>query len=119
MNIHFVITPVQVPKCFTFERREELKYRKETMDEILEKIGFLEEPQQVRRMSEMEAVLLIQAHERARQGRLRAQFMKEIKLLKEKNKPSQIEKEETDTITLSMASAVRIQKIWRGYMTRR
>lgn len=35
-------------------------------------------------MEEEEAVKLLQTHERARQGRLRAQFMKEIKVVKDR-----------------------------------
>lgn len=38
-------------------------------------------------MGEQQAILIIQTHERARQGRLRAQFMKEIRSMKDKNKP--------------------------------
>lgn len=37
-------------------------------------------------MTEQQAILILQTHERARQGRLRAQFMKEIRSMKEKTK---------------------------------
>lgn len=89
------------------------------MDDILEKLGFLEQPKEVKEMSDVEAILLIQVHERARQGRLRAQFMKEIRMLKEKTKPTLVEKEESEQATISLGAAIRIQKMWRGYVTRR
>lgn len=89
------------------------------MNEILEKLGFLDQPKEVKVMTDVEAIKLIQAHERARQGRLRAQFMKEIKMLKEKSKPSQMERSENEIKTISLGAAVRIQKLWRGYVTRR
>lgn len=68
------------------EREAELKQRKQTMDDVLKKLGFYEEEEAEETMTEEEAVRLIQIHERARQGRLRSQFMKEIRLLKEKGK---------------------------------
>lgn len=37
-------------------------------------------------MTEQQAILVLQTHERARQGRLRAQFMKEIRSMKDKSK---------------------------------
>lgn len=43
-----------------------------------------------------------------------AQFMKEIKQLKEKGKPDAI-KDRTD----GLVAAMRIQKVWRGFTTRR
>ena len=43
-----------------------------------------------------------------------AQFMKEIKQLKEKGKPDAM-KDRTD----GLVAAMRIQKVWRGFTTRR
>lgn len=43
-----------------------------------------------------------------------AQFMKEIKQLKEKGKPDAV-KDRTD----GLVAAMRIQKVWRGFTTRR
>lgn len=54
------------------------------MDDILKRLGFYEEEAVEEMMSDEEAIRLIQIHERARQGRLRSQFMREIRLLKEK-----------------------------------
>lgn len=43
-----------------------------------------------------------------------AQFMKEIKQLKEKGKP-----DSTGSRTDGLIAAMRIQKVWRGFTTRR
>nr|CAI5827482.1 unnamed protein product [Callosobruchus analis] len=72
-------------------------------------------------MTEQQAIIIIQQHERARQGRLRAQFMREIKMMKQKGKPIQGEdtEEEGKLGGISMAAAMKIQKIWRGFIARR
>lgn len=76
---HYTLFPVD-----RREREEELRQRRQTMDDILRRLGFYEEGESQEPMTEGQAVRLIQIHERARQGRLRAQFMREIRLLKEK-----------------------------------
>jgi len=60
---------------------------------------------------------MLQAHERARQGRVRYQFMKEIRQMKERSttKPEVAEEDEVN----EKLAALKIQKIWRGYITRR
>lgn len=110
---------LKVPLCFNYERREELASRKIFMDDILEKLGFLEPVKEEEQITELQAVLLIQRHERSRQGRLRAQFMKEIRMLKDKSKPTGGEDSGGDSGKISLVAALRIQKIWRGYMARR
>lgn len=59
---------------------------------------------------------MLQAHERARQGRLRYQFMKEIREMKERSttKPDVEEKNEES----EKLAALKIQKVWKGYITR-
>lgn len=57
-----------VPHYFLREREDELGSRAKTMDEILKRIGVIEEEVPVERLSELEAIRLIQMHERARQG---------------------------------------------------
>lgn len=79
-------TEIVVPKYYKRERAQEIYSRKEALNDILKKLGFLEEEGVEIEMSEDEAIRLIQVHERARQGRLRFQFMKEIRKLKEKSK---------------------------------
>lgn len=65
-------------------------------------------------MTEEEAILLIQRHERARQCRLRAQFMKNIRELKDRSKAK-----EDDISETGRTAALKIQRAWRGFITRR
>ncbi|ERL94357.1 hypothetical protein D910_11638 [Dendroctonus ponderosae] len=85
------ITPndseLEIPACFRREREQEINCRKGVIDDVLNKLGFTDEVDERLPMSEQQAILVIQTHERARQGRLRAQFMKEIRSMKDKNKP--------------------------------
>ncbi|XP_076363587.1 dynein regulatory complex protein 11 isoform X2 [Tachypleus tridentatus] len=66
-------------------------------------------------MSREEAVLLIQRHERARQGRLRAAIMREIHQKEGKDLHLPLGK---PTIIPLQEAAIRIQKMWRGYWAR-
>ncbi|KAF7386951.1 hypothetical protein HZH66_011403 [Vespula vulgaris] len=118
--IKYGITPedveIRIPRYFNRERRKEINDRREFIENTLKNLGFLDEVIVSKTMSELEAVKLIQAHERARQGRVRFQFMKEIRQMKEKSTAKQeteeIEKEDIE------AAAIKIQKVWRGYRTR-
>lgn len=65
-------------------------------------------------MTEEDAILLIQRHERARQYRMRAKFMKNIREIKERTKNE--DEKFTDT---NRKSALKIQRAWRGFITRR
>lgn len=105
-------TETHIPKYFLREREQELALRTKTMDEILKRVGIMDEEVIVERLTELEAIRIIQMHERARQGRLRAQFMKEIRSLKEKGKP---ERGKAET---GLMAAMKIQKMWRGYASR-
>lgn len=109
-------TQLVIPPVFKEERSEEIKYRREFIQTTLDKIGELGVPVVRQKMSNQEAVLIVQAHERARQGRLRAQFMKEIKTLKEKERGKPAVQGGGE---ISLPAAMRIQKVWRGYMARR
>ncbi|KAF5278089.1 hypothetical protein FQR65_LT03605 [Abscondita terminalis] len=111
---------LQIPTCFKRERKDELLYQKQLIDCVLNKLGFLEKIEKKVPMTEQKAILIIQVHERARQGRLRAQFMKEIRGMKERGKPVETtEDDEDESQRLSLVAALRIQKIWRGYVARR
>lgn len=90
------------------------------IDDTLSRLGFLDQVPKKVPMTEQKAILIIQTHERARQGRLRHQFMKEIRSMKEKGKPVQeTPEEEAKRGGISLAAAMLIQKIWRGYIARR
>lgn len=106
---------VRIPRYFIRERKTEIDERKKYIDEIMKRVGFLDEQEEEEEMTELDAIRIIQMHERARQGRLRAQFMKEIKFLKEKGKPDSAK----DRAETGLMAALRIQKMWRGFATRR
>ena len=69
-----------------------------------------------------EAIKLLQIHERARQGRLRAKLMLDIRSSEkqsEMKKTKETVKEEEESSVSLVTAAVRIQKLWRGYITRK
>lgn len=65
---------LRIPKYYLRENREEIARKKKFIDDILMKLGWLDEEVVEEKMSEMEAIHIIQMHERARQGRLRYEF---------------------------------------------
>ncbi|KAI4472136.1 hypothetical protein MML48_1g01831 [Holotrichia oblita] len=122
LNVTPLQCEIQVPRCFINERKKELNYKKNLIDNVLDKLGFLEKVEKKVPLTEQQAILIVQTHERARQGRLRAQFMKEVRNMKEKSKPTGAAGESAeDDIKqrINLPAALRIQKVWRGYITRR
>lgn len=111
------MTPVdlelRIPRYFRRDRAAEIAERQRFVDELLIRFGWLEEERPPEPITELEAVQLLQAHERARQGRLRAHFMKEIRQMKT-GKPDAV-KERSN----GLMAAMRIQKVWRGFAERR
>ncbi|XP_034937437.1 dynein regulatory complex protein 11 [Chelonus insularis] len=107
---------LKIPSYFRRERENEIANRREFISNVLRNAGVLDEVIQPRKMTELEAIRLIQIHERARQGRMRFQFMKEIREMKERSmmKPEQ---EQTDMVK-EITATMKIQKVWRGYITR-
>lgn len=122
LNLTPMDTELEIPSCFRKQRQKDIEYRKSVIENVLSRLGFIDrEPKKVP-MTEHQAILIVQSHERARQGRLRAQFMKEIKTMKEKSKgpvTEEAKEGEDGKAGLSLSAAMKIQKIWRGYMARR
>ncbi|KAL1518041.1 hypothetical protein ABEB36_001727 [Hypothenemus hampei] len=114
-------TELNIPDVFRKERDEDILYKKKVIENVLKKLGFTDKIIEKTKMTEQQAILILQTHERARQGRLRAQFMKEIQSVKDKTaKPSGIEiQKQDDVMEISIGAAIQIQKIWRGYLARR
>ncbi|XP_063367172.1 dynein regulatory complex protein 11 [Cydia amplana] len=100
-----------IPQYFIREREEEVESRQQFIIDTLRKLGHEPPKPQALVLTEQQAVLVIQSHERARQGRLRGQFMKEIRLLKEKGRDQKGE--------MSPSAATAIQRVWRGFIARR
>merc|ERR1712150_238049 len=108
---------IPIPKYFLQENAKSFKEREKMMDAIItkvkpEKSTASKQAKIEVRMSTDEAIRLIQIHERARQGRLRAKFMKEIRLQEERER--QAASKGVPTIDKDEA-ATQIQKIWKGY----
>lgn len=124
---------LRIPKYFRREREQEILTRRKTMDDILIRLGYIDEEIVEEKLTELEAIKVIQMHERARQGkllfysyfsnkfnnsfkgRLRAQFMKELRMLKEKGKADGL-KEKNES---GLLAAMKIQTMWRGFTTRK
>ncbi|XP_032664445.1 dynein regulatory complex protein 11 [Odontomachus brunneus] len=108
---------IRVPRYFRRERIAEIEERRRFVEDTLRNLGALQDTVVPEKITESQAIRLIQAHERARQGRLRYQFMKEIREMKERSiiKPDTEEEDEAS----GKLAALKIQKVWRGYITRR
>lgn len=102
-----------IPSHYRKERSKTIEWQSNFIDEVLKKTGFYEEEKVEIDMPIRQAILLIQRHERARQGRMRAQFMKEVRAM---NKPDAGDVELSD---IARKAAMKIQRVWRGFITRR
>lgn len=102
-----------IPSHYRNERQQAIEWQSNFIDKVLKKTGFYEEEKVEVDMPLRQAILLIQRHERARQGRIRAQFMKEVRAM---NKPDTGEVELSD---VAKKAALKIQRVWRGFITRR
>uniref|UniRef100_A0A8C3KD71 IQ motif containing with AAA domain 1 n=1 Tax=Calidris pygmaea TaxID=425635 RepID=A0A8C3KD71_9CHAR len=106
---------VPIPRYFIKEKLEVLQQREKILDEILLNAG-LQTEKPVKPMTLEEAVKMIQVAERARQGRCRAAFMKQIYL--EEKRAGQT-KHEIQMGPSPDDAATRIQKVCRGYIQRK
>ncbi|XP_021534631.1 dynein regulatory complex protein 11 [Neomonachus schauinslandi] len=105
---------IPIPKYFLKEKLEVIKGREKILAQILADTG-LDIPEKkytVKGIPLEEAVKLIQIAERARQGRLRAMFMKQIFLQEYRAKQAKILGEKVADVG---AAALQIQKVWRGF----
>uniref|UniRef100_A0A8C9A1F1 IQ motif containing with AAA domain 1 n=1 Tax=Prolemur simus TaxID=1328070 RepID=A0A8C9A1F1_PROSS len=105
---------IPIPRYFLKEKLEVIKGREKILAQILAESGLAvtDLKYSVKSIPIEEAVKWIQIAERARQGRLRALFMKQIYLQEYRAKLSKVAgKKVTDT----RAAALCIQKAWRGF----
>ncbi|NXC44580.1 DRC11 protein, partial [Penelope pileata] len=103
---------IPIPRYFIKENLEALQQRGKTLDEILLEAGLqIEEP--VKAVPFEEAIKLIQVAERARQGRHRALFMKQMYLNEKKKRHTKLQ---VQTGPDPDDAATCIQKVWRGYI---
>ena len=99
---------IPVPKYFINERAKVLQEREKVLGQILAKMGPQDEKTEEVKMTTEEAIRIIQVHERARQGRLRAKFMREIRLQEERERLAA--NRGAPTLDADIA-AIRIQKV--------
>ncbi|XP_040297045.1 dynein regulatory complex protein 11 isoform X2 [Bufo bufo] len=109
---------IPIPKYFIKEKMKVLKDREQILSQILERSGAKETDmvKLLKPMSLDEAVRVIQVSERARQGRLRAKFMREIHLEEKRERMAKLQGEKVLDPHLA---ALRIQKVWLGYIQRK
>ncbi|XP_065579599.1 uncharacterized protein LOC136039629 [Artemia franciscana] len=104
-----------IPKHFRLEREECHLGILIMIQGVFDDIGRTSHQDDLRLMSLEEAVKLIQVHERARQGRVRAQLMLQIRRKAEKSlKPSSVAKQ-----TSEEKAVLRIQAVWRSFKVRK
>ncbi|KAM6945370.1 dynein regulatory complex protein 11 [Aplochiton taeniatus] len=109
---------VPIPRYFVREKTRILRDREKMLSHILAKGGHIEQPHDpemsVQTMCLEEAVRVLQVCERARQGRLRARFMREIGQGRTSGRTSG-----TPSALDPNQAATHIQKVWRGYSQRK
>lgn len=105
---------VPIPRYFLKERLEVIKGREKTLSRILNECGLVlpKVKYTVKSLAFEEAIKLIQIAERARQGRLRAMFMRQIFL--QECRAKEIKLLDHRLADTSLA-ALQIQKVWRGF----
>ncbi|KAL4635364.1 IQ and AAA domain-containing protein 1 [Arapaima gigas] len=122
LNLTPVDMEIPIPHYFLAERRAALQERRKMLTAILSTMGVEERPKVdvqpavLHPLNVDEAIRLLQVAERARQGRLRAKFMREIHEAEERQRKAK--DLDRGPAALNQA-AVRVQKIWRGYQQRK
>ncbi|XP_038415671.1 IQ and AAA domain-containing protein 1-like isoform X1 [Canis lupus familiaris] len=107
---------VPIPKYFLLEQSTILKERGLMLAEILSRMGPVTSETSFPEMHRTKAIILLQRAERARQGRLRATFMREIR--KEEERDRKIREEGWHRFSQDQAAII-IQKVWKGYLQRK
>ncbi|XP_056108270.1 dynein regulatory complex protein 11 [Rhinichthys klamathensis goyatoka] len=107
---------IPIPRYFIHERNKVLQDRERLFAATLNQMDVTEKtvPNVMHMLTLERAIKVIQVAERARQGRLRAKFMREIHKDSERQKKA----DEQESVSTDQA-AVCIQKVWRGFMQRK
>ncbi|KAM9123063.1 dynein regulatory complex protein 11 [Pangshura tecta] len=105
---------IPIPRYFIKEKLKVLREREKILAQILINSGLQDiKPKKcVKPLPLEEVIRVIQISERARQGRLRATFMKQIYLEEKREKQARLQGVKGPNLD---AAALRIQKVWRGF----
>ncbi|XP_067154802.1 dynein regulatory complex protein 11 [Apteryx mantelli] len=106
---------IPIPRYFIKEKLKVLQEREKFLAQILLNAG-LQTQKPVKSMAFEEAIKTIQVAERARQGRLRATFMKQLYLEEKRERQAKLQGKMSPNPD---DAATCIQKIWRGYIQRK
>uniref|UniRef100_A0A8C4W2X2 IQ motif containing with AAA domain 1 n=1 Tax=Gopherus evgoodei TaxID=1825980 RepID=A0A8C4W2X2_9SAUR len=98
---------IPIPRYFIKEKVKVLREREKILAQILMNSGL----QDIKPVS-IPGALVIQISERARQGRLRATFMKQIYLEEKRERQARLQGVKGPNLD---AAALHIQKVWRGF----
>ncbi|KAG8506149.1 IQ and AAA domain-containing protein 1-like, partial [Galemys pyrenaicus] len=107
---------VPIPKYFQLEQPKILRERGLMLAEILSRMEPVPSQESYPVLSRTEAIIILQKTERARQGRLRAAFMQEIR--REEERDRRILEEGRYRFSQDSAAII-IQKRWKGYLQRK
>ncbi|XP_067404759.1 dynein regulatory complex protein 11 [Emydura macquarii macquarii] len=104
---------IPIPRYFIKEKLKVLREREKILAQILINAGLQDiEPKYVKPLPLEEVIRVIQISERARQGRLRATFMKQIYLEEKRERQARLQGGKGPNVN---AAALRIQKVWRRF----
>uniref|UniRef100_A0A8C8VPN6 IQ motif containing with AAA domain 1 n=1 Tax=Pelusios castaneus TaxID=367368 RepID=A0A8C8VPN6_9SAUR len=105
---------IPIPRYFVKEKLKVLREREKILAQILINAGLqdIEPKKYVKPLPLEEAIRVIQISERARQGRLRATFMKQIYLEEKRERQARLQGGKGQNMN---AAALRIQKVWRRF----
>ncbi|KAF6276022.1 IQ motif containing with AAA domain 1 like [Rhinolophus ferrumequinum] len=107
---------VPIPRYFRLEQSSVLREQRLMLAQILSRMGSVSLEQDFPTMHRTEAIILLQTAERARQGRLRAAIMREIR--REEEWDQKMREDGGHTFNQDQA-AITIQKVWRSYLQRK
>ncbi|XP_078260309.1 dynein regulatory complex protein 11 isoform X5 [Rhinoraja longicauda] len=108
---------IPIPRYFMKDKVKVMKDRENILSRILSKSSIQEEKEVSEKILSLEeATQIIQIAERARQGRLRAKFMLEIRM--EEERESLAKQRSASTMPADKAATL-IKKVWQGYLQRK
>ncbi|XP_016052494.1 PREDICTED: IQ and AAA domain-containing protein 1-like [Miniopterus natalensis] len=107
---------VPIPKYFLLEQSNILQEREHMLAEILSRMEPVSFQERFPSMNRTDAIILLQMAERARQGRLRAAFIREIRRQEERDQKM---RDSGYHKFNQHQAAMTIQKVWKGYLQRK